>query len=66
MEELSQFLRSFWVVWLMAIFVGIVAWVYWPSRRRKRRMQDHANIPFREDEQPGGTRDQDKGDRRPD
>ncbi|MEX0760354.1 MAG: cbb3-type cytochrome c oxidase subunit 3 [Tistlia sp.] len=67
MEELGSFLRSFWVVWLMAIFVGIVLWVYWPSRRRKRRMQDHAHIPLRDELPPSGPQapDETRDDRRP-
>jgi cytochrome c oxidase cbb3-type subunit 4 len=67
MEALEEFLRSLWVLWLMAIFVGIVAWVYWPSRRRKRRLQDHANIPLRDEEPMATPRDEpdNKGDRRP-
>ncbi len=70
MEEFYQFLRSLWVLWLMAIFLGIVAWVYWPSRRRKKRLQDHANIPFRDEAGDGPSQrsgdEQHKGDRRPD
>ena len=70
MEQLSEFVRSFWVVWLMLIFLGIVAWAYWPSRRRKKQMRDYANIPFRDEQSPGpgsaGEREADKGDRRPD
>lgn len=50
MEGLYQFLREFWVIWLMAIFLGIVVWTLWPSRRRSKEMRDHADIPFREAE----------------
>lgn len=38
--------KSIWTVWMIALFVGIVVWTLWPSRRRE--MQDHARIPFRE------------------
>ncbi len=48
-ESLYPAIRSLWVVWLVAVFVGIVAWVYWPSRRRK--LQEHANIPLRDDQE---------------
>ena len=47
METFYETLRSLWVVWLMALFIGIVAWVYWPSR--KREMDEHAQIPLRDD-----------------
>jgi len=41
-------LRSFWVVWLMALFLGIVAWAFWPSR--KARMERHGKIPLKDDD----------------
>ena len=50
MDSFYPLLRELWVVWLMAIFLGIVAWALWPSRRRKKQMDDAANIPFRDDE----------------
>ncbi len=48
MEAIAEFFRSFWVVWLMAIFVGIVAWVVWPGR--KDRLERHGRIPLEDDE----------------
>ena len=47
MQELYEFIRSAWVIWLMALFIGIVVWVLWPSRRRKYR--DAARIPLDDD-----------------
>jgi cytochrome c oxidase cbb3-type subunit 4 len=47
MEGFVETLRSLWVVWLMALFVGIVAWVYWP--KRKGEMEEHGRIPLRDD-----------------
>lgn len=47
METLLPVLKQLWVVWLMALFAGIVLWVYWPSRRRE--MEDNARIPFRDE-----------------
>jgi cytochrome c oxidase cbb3-type subunit IV len=49
MDTFYEALRSLWVVWLMALFIGIVAWVYWP--RRKREMEDHGRIPLRDDDE---------------
>ncbi len=48
-QEIAMTLRSFWGLWLMLLFVGIVVWTFWPSQARKREMMDHANIPFREE-----------------
>jgi cytochrome c oxidase cbb3-type subunit 4 len=51
-ETLLSVLKQFWVIWLMVLFAGIVAWVYWPSRRRE--MDDNARIPFRDQEDEDG------------
>jgi cytochrome c oxidase cbb3-type subunit IV len=45
--ELYPMLRSLWVVWFMAVFIGIVAWVFWPSR--KAEFDRHARIPLNDD-----------------
>lgn len=42
-------LRSLWVIWFMALFVGIAAWAFWPTRRR--RLEEHAQIPLRDADQ---------------
>ncbi len=44
MDDVVQTAKSFWGLWLMLIFVGIVVWVMWPGR--KREMDEHARIPF--------------------
>lgn len=40
-------LRQLWVVWLLLLFVGIIAWVFWP--RNKKRLERHARIPLDDD-----------------
>lgn len=52
MDSLLPTLKQFWVVWLFILFCGIVAYVYWPSRKRK--MEDNAKIPFRDEEMKNG------------
>lgn len=47
-ETVYRFIHSFWVVWLLLVFVGIVAWAYWPTRRKK--LEEHGKIPLRDDE----------------
>jgi cytochrome c oxidase cbb3-type subunit 4 len=56
MDALHSVLRSIWVVWLTILFIGIVVWVLWPSRRRKYR--DAARIPLEDDlpERPAGKK----------
>lgn len=44
MSQILPILRELWVVWLVLLFLGIVAWTYWPSRRD--RLERHGRIPF--------------------
>ncbi len=46
---LETILRPLGTVLMLVSFVGIAAWAYWPSRRKE--MEDHANILFRDDHQ---------------
>ena len=48
MAGIAEFVRQFWVVWLMLLFLGIVAWAYWPGRRKQ--LEDAARIPLRDEE----------------
>ncbi len=45
---LYDWLRPYWVVWMMLLFLGIVAWVLWP--KRKSEMEKHARIPLEGDD----------------
>ena len=56
MLELAKTLYPIWIVLFMTVFIVIVAWAVWPSRRRQERMNDHANIPFRDEEPDGPAR----------
>ena len=49
MKEVADMLYPVWVGLFMAISIGIAVWAFWPSRRQKQRMKDHAEIPFRDD-----------------
>lgn len=53
--ELSEIARAWWGLWLMILFLGIVSWAMWPSRKRSEEMLDAAMIPFREDDDPVNT-----------
>ncbi len=48
LNALVEFGRSLWVLWLMAIFIGIVAWVMWPKRRKT--MEEHGQIPLKDED----------------
>lgn len=47
LATLYPILRSVWVVWFMALFVGIVVWAFWPARKNK--LDVHGSIPLRDD-----------------
>ena len=53
MEDFYAFVRSAWVVWMMALFLGIVTWVLWPSNRERFRRA--ARIPLGEDDPTAET-----------
>ena len=57
MEDFTAFFRSAWVVWMMALFVGIVVWVLWPSNRERFRRA--SRIPLAEDDRPAEPADGD-------
>lgn len=44
MDAVVEWAQALWGLWLMIIFIGIVAYVFWPSR--KKTMQEHARIPL--------------------
>ena len=46
---MAAIVESIWVVWLTLMFVGIIVWVYWP--KRKKRLDDAAWIPLKDDEE---------------
>ncbi|CCG42908.1 cbb3-type cytochrome oxidase subunit 3 [Magnetospirillum molischianum] len=45
----DEILRPFWGLWLMAVFIAIIAAVYWPGNRK--RLEEHGSIPLRDDEE---------------
>ncbi len=61
-DKLAEWANAVWGLWLMLIFFGIVAWVFWPGR--KKTMEEHARIPFEgpPDDLPG-EKEKTNGDR---
>ena len=49
MAEVYAVIKSFWLVWCMLLFVGIVAWVLSPGRRQT--LETYARIPLEDDEE---------------
>jgi cytochrome c oxidase cbb3-type subunit IV len=47
MQGFMTFLGSLWVVWAVALFIGIVVWAFWPKNRS--RFEADSKIPLRDD-----------------
>jgi cytochrome c oxidase cbb3-type subunit IV len=43
----DNFLRPFWILWVMMIFVGIVFYAYRP--KNKTRLEEYGSIPLKDD-----------------
>ncbi len=50
-ETFYEIARSSWVVWMMALFIGIALWAYAP--RNKKRFEEDGNIIFKDSENGG-------------
>lgn len=42
-------LHTFWTVWMVAIFVGIIVYAFWPGNRG--HFETASRIPLQDDEQ---------------
>lgn len=48
LQSLSSFLRQFWGLWLMILFVGVAVYAFRP--RNKRHFDEASTVIFREDD----------------
>lgn len=55
LNDLLLHAKSLWTVWFFLIFVGVVAWTMWPSRRRE--LESQGRIPLQDDDQSRGGHD---------
>ncbi|MGE5504585.1 MAG: cbb3-type cytochrome oxidase subunit 3 [Actinomycetota bacterium] len=46
-QIVDNFLRPFWIVWVIALFCGIVFYAYRP--KNKQRLEEYGNIPLKDD-----------------
>ena len=49
MQTLYELANTYWNLWLAIIFFIIVAFAYWPSKKTQKKMDDAAQIPFKND-----------------
>jgi cytochrome c oxidase cbb3-type subunit 4 len=48
-NALAGFAQTFGLVLFVAAFAAVVAYVFWPSKKRKKDFDDAAQIPLKED-----------------
>lgn len=48
LEQIAEALRSFWGLWLMVLFLGIVFYAFRP--KNKDRLQAYGDIPLRDED----------------
>jgi cbb3-type cytochrome oxidase subunit 3 len=46
-SDLAQMMQQNSIVWVLSVFVLILLWTYWPSR--KARIEAHGRIPLDEE-----------------
>lgn len=51
LQDIYLWAREAWVIWMMLLFIGIIAWAFLP--RNKDRLERNGMIPFK-DESNGG------------
>jgi cytochrome c oxidase cbb3-type subunit 4 len=49
LDSIAVMLRSFWTIWLMLLFTGILVYAMWPGNRGK--FERAAQIPLKDDGQ---------------
>ena len=49
LTDLSALAREFWGLWMMALFIGIIGWTFWPKRRGE--LEAHGRIPLDDEEE---------------
>lgn len=50
METIVRLANEFWNLWLGLLFVSILIYTIWPSKKRNSEMDHAANIPLLDDE----------------
>lgn len=46
MDGIIEFATNYWTLLLMIGFAGIVAWVFWPGRKKK--LEEQGKIPLKD------------------
>ncbi len=49
MENIVEIANEYWNLWLLLMFIFVIAWSLWPTEKRSAQMKHAANIPFNDD-----------------
>lgn len=55
LQEISVFLRDYWGLWLMMLFIGLVLWALRPGNRK--RFDEASQIPLRDENGNGNGKE---------
>jgi cytochrome c oxidase cbb3-type subunit IV len=58
LEQIYHLANTLWPLWGAILFLGIVAYAFWPSNKAK--FEEQAKIPLRDDQPLDDKHDQDK------
>jgi cytochrome c oxidase cbb3-type subunit 4 len=51
-EQIYHFANTLWPLWGLVLFLGIVAYAFWPSN--KKTFEEHGKIPLEDDKDDRG------------
>ena len=49
-DAIVEFANASWNLWLFLLFLLVVAYALWPSKRRQKQMDEASRIPLEDDE----------------
>lgn len=53
-DKIVELANAGWNVWLLLMFLLVVGYALWPSKKRQKEMDEAARIPLEEDVAKGG------------
>ena len=48
-KAVAEFAQSWGMIYFVVIFMGVLAYALWPSRKMKKQFDEAARVPLRED-----------------
>ncbi|MGE3144737.1 MAG: cbb3-type cytochrome c oxidase subunit 3 [Pseudorhodoplanes sp.] len=48
-QKLAEFAQSWGLIYFVVIFLCVVAYAFWPSKKQKEKFDEASRIPLKED-----------------